>query len=138
MRTRTKSGGFTFVEVLVAVTLLVIGFLGVYGSLHASSLLRETANETNVAMFKLQTTMEYLFCLPFDQVPALFPDGTAVDVTALMDANPDNNFLLPGEQIVVTYPNGAEGDPLHFAITITWNSRLGTVRTETIESARAR
>jgi prepilin-type N-terminal cleavage/methylation domain-containing protein len=138
MRTRSNQSAFTFVEVLVALTLLVIGFLGVYSSLHASGLLRETANETNIAMFKLQTTAECIFGLPFDQVPVKFPAGAPVDVTALMDANPNNNFSLSGEQVVVTYPNGPAADPLDFVVTITWMSRLGTQRTESIESSRAR
>jgi prepilin-type N-terminal cleavage/methylation domain-containing protein len=132
------AAGFTFVEVLIAITLLVIGFLGVYASLYATALLRETANETNVAMFKLQTTMEYIFSLPFDKIPVDLPAGAAVNVSPLVDSDPNNNFQLSGEQVVVTYPKGTGADPLEFTITITWTSRMGTDRTEQMASARAR
>jgi hypothetical protein len=135
---RKRAAAFTFVEVLVAVTLMVIGFLGVYASMYASALLRETANETNVAMFKCQATMEYIFSLPFDQITTVFPPGTPVNVSPFIDSNPENNFILSGEQVVVTYPNGPGVDPIHFVVTITWTSRLGTQRTESLSTARAR
>ena len=135
-RTR-RGGGFTFVEVLVAVTLLIVGFLGVYSSLYASALLRETSNETNIAMFKLQSTMEYLFSIPFDDVTTALPPSTPINIVALTDSNPFNDFHLGSESIRVTYVDPA-ADPLNFTITITWTSRFGTTRVEAISSARAR
>jgi len=134
---RTRTDAFTFVEVLVAVTLLVIGFLGVYSSMHASALLRETSHETNIAVFKLQTTVEHIFSLPFDDVTLKLPAGVPVDIAALIDADPQNNFRLNGEQIVANY-NFPVPDLMQFTVTITWTSRMGTQRTETLASARAR
>jgi Tfp pilus assembly protein PilV len=135
---RTRRGsGFTFVEVLVAVTLLIVGFLGVYSSLYASGLLRETSNETNIAMFKLQSTMEYLFTLPFDDITTKLPANTAINIVALTDSNPFNDFKLSSESIKVAYVDPA-ANPINFTITITWKSRLGTARAESISSARLR
>jgi prepilin-type N-terminal cleavage/methylation domain-containing protein len=134
---RRAARAFTFVEVLVAIALLTIGFLGVYASLNASALLRETSNETNVAMFKLQATMEYLFSLPFDVVTTVLPAGTPVNITALTDSNPGNDFKPSNEQIRLAYVDPA-ADPLYFRITITWTSRTGTSRTEAISCGRAR
>ncbi len=142
MRRRMKrprdTRGFTFVEVLVAITLMIIGFLGIYASLFSSSMLRETANETNIAMFKLNTTAEYLFTIPFDTITTRFPEGAVVDVNAFVDSDPNNDFSLSAEQVTVNYPNGIDADPLHFVVTINWTSRMGTVRTESISTARAR
>jgi Tfp pilus assembly protein PilV len=136
-RLRRNRGAFTFVEVLVATTLLIIGFLGVYASLYASGMLRETSNETNIAMFKLQSTMEYLFSVPFDDVTTKLPAATAINIVALTDSNPYNDFKLSNEKITVAYVD-AKADPLNFTITINWKSRMGTTRVESISSARAR
>jgi|GEM_PF-4167872 len=135
---RKRTSAFTFVEVLIAITLMVIGFLGIFASMYASALLRETANETNIAVFKAQTTTEYIFGIPFDTVPTVFPAGNPVNVNALVDSNLMNDFQLSNEQISVTYPGGTAADPLRFVVTVTWTSRMGTQRTETISCARAR
>ena len=137
-RSKRASGGFTFVEVLVAVTLLIIGFLGIYATMFSSALLRETANETNIAIFKLQATTEYIFSLPFDDITDVFPDGAPVNVSPFLDNNPDNNFLLSNESVAVTYPDPGTSDPLQFVVTITWTSRMGTDRDEHISCARSR
>lgn len=134
---RAHKRGFTFIEVMIAVVLLVMGFLGVYASLHACALLREAANETNVAMFKLQTTMEYLFSVPFDDITTTLPEGTALDIVALMDSDTDNDYTLCNEVVTISYEDPA-ADLLKFTITINWTARRGTGRYESISSGRGR
>lgn len=129
--------GFSFIEVLAAVTLLVIGFMGMFASLHTSALLRETANETNVAMFKLQTAMEFAFGLPFDDVVTTLPEATPIDLTALTDSNVNNDLPLNNEVILIDYEDPA-ADPLKFTITMTWTSRAGTARSAMVSSGRVR
>jgi len=136
-RKRSAESGFSFIEVLVAVTLLVIGFMGIYASLHASALLRETAHETNVAMFKLQTAMEYMFSLAFDDMTTTLPEDTPIDIMALTDSNANNDFVLNNEVLTVAYEDPA-ADPLKFTFTITWDSRMGTPRSASISSGRVR
>lgn len=132
---RKGANAFTFVEVLAAVSLLVIAFLGVFASFRSSGLLREATNETNRAMFKLQAVMEFAFGQPFDDVTTLLPPGEPIDIPGLTDGAGD--FQLSNEQIIVTYDDPG-ADPLHFTITITWTSRLGTQRSESLSCARAR
>jgi len=134
---RGARSGFTFTEVLVAVTLLVIGFMGIYASMHSSALVRETAHETNVAMFKLQTTVEYMFGIPFDDLTTALPEGQAIDIEALAEGAGSNGFVLSNETVTVDYEDPT-ADPLKFTVTMTWNSRLGNARTATISSARGR
>ena len=134
---RGERSGFTFTEVLVAVTLLVIGFMGIYASMHSSALVRETAHETNVAMFKLQTAQEYVFVVPFDEITATFPEGTPVDIVSMTESIDKNDFRLRDEQITVSYDD-PNADPLRFTVTIDWVSRTGTPRCENISCARAR
>lgn len=136
-RERSAESGFTFIEVLVAVTLLVIGFLGIFASLHASGLLRETAHETNVAMFKLQTATEFMFSLAFDDMTTTMPEGTPIDIMKLTDSNANNDFVLNNEVMTVAYEDPA-ADPLKFTVTLTWDSRMGTGRSASISSGRVR
>lgn len=134
---RRSDGGFTLLEVLIAAVLLVIGFMGVFASLHASAQLREAADETNTAMFKLQGTVEYAFGLPFDQVTTTLPHATPVVIPGVNDAGAADGFVLQGEQITVAYDDPA-ADPLRFRVTITWTSRLGNPCSETVSCARSR
>jgi prepilin-type N-terminal cleavage/methylation domain-containing protein len=136
MKRRGKTG-FTFIEVMVAITVMILGFLGLYESFQASGRLREAARETNVAMFKLQMTMEYLFCVPFDDITTILPEGATIDIVTLMDSSAGNDYRLNGEQITVAYENSAM-DPIKFTITVDWNTRFGTPRQASLSSARMR
>ena len=136
-RKASSRAGFTFIEVLVAVALLVIGFLGLYSSFHASALLRETANETNAAMFKLQTTVEYLFSLPFDDITTVLPQDAPIDITALMDSDTANDYWLNNESVTIFYEDPL-ADPLKFTVTVNWNSRTGSPRSKSVSSGRVR
>jgi len=132
-----RQRGFTLLEVFVAVALLVVGTLGMYASIRASAILKETAGETNAAMFKLQATVEYIMGMPFDEIVKVFPDGTAVAVETLVDSLGENDRTLQDEQVCVTYRDHA-ADPLFFTVTVTWTSRSGTPRSEHLSAARAR
>ncbi len=137
MSTARRERAFTFIEVLAAVTVMVVGFLGLYLSFNASGALRESARETNTAMFKLQSTMEYLFSVPFDDITTVLPQGTPIDIVALTDSSPGNDFRLNGESITIEYIDPA-ADPIKFRIDIDWNTRFGTPRHASISSARMR
>jgi len=137
VRTKRRRNGYTFIEVIVGIALMVIAFMGLYGSTHASAQLRETAKETNVSAFKLQNTMEYLFSVPFDDITTILPAGTPIDIVALMDSTAGNDYRLVDEQITIAYED-VDADPIKFTITITWATRFGTPRTASLSSARMR
>jgi len=134
---KRDKGGFTFIEVLAAVSLLIIGFLGLFASFHTSAMLRETSNETSLAMFKLQTTVEYLFALPFDDITTILPADTPIDIATLADSNTDNDLGLNNEVITIGYEDVA-GNPLKFTVSITWTSRMGNPRSASLSSGRVR
>lgn len=134
---RRRQSGFTFIEVIVAITVMILGFLGLYESFQASGRLREAARETNIAMFKLQTTMEYLFCVAFDDITTVLPEGAPIDIVTLADSVEGNDYRLNNEQIAIAYENPAM-DPIKFTITINWDTRFGTPRQASLSSARMR
>lgn len=137
MRTRRGTLGFTFIEVLIAITLLVMGFLGLFASIHSSAQLRESSHETSIAMFKLQRTNEFLFGLPFDDITTTLPADTVIDIAALTDSDVNNDDPLNGEQITISYEDPA-ADPLKFTISIAWTTRFGNARQANISSGRVR
>jgi len=134
---RKHDAGFTLVEVMAATALLVVGFLGAYASLNASGILRETTNETNRAMFKLQSAVEYVFSVPFDDITAILPPDTPVTVPGVTDPATESGLALIDETLFFSYEDPA-GDPLEFTVTLTWTSQRGGQRTETLSCARAR
>ncbi len=134
---RTKRRAFSLVEIMAATMLLVIGFLGIFATFHSSAKLREAAEETNMAMFELKSVVEYIFGRPFDHVTTLLPDGAVAEIPGVTDRGPHAGLDLADKELVVTYDDPS-ADPLHFTVTITWMSRLGTQRTESISTARAR
>lgn len=136
-RLRRGTLGFTFIEVLIAVTLLIIGFLGLFASMHSSARLRETSHETSIAMFKLQRTNEFLFGLPFDDIITTLPADTVIDIAALTDSDVNNDDPLNGEQITISYEDPA-ADPLKFTISIAWTTRFGNQRQANLSSGRVR
>jgi len=136
-KTRGGRGAFSLVEVMVAAALLVVGFLGIFSTFHSCAALRESACETNRAMFELQAVVEYIFSRPFDEVTTILPDGAPATVPGLTDGSPHAGMELADKEIILTYEDPA-ADPLQFTVTITWTSRCGGPRSETLSCARAR
>jgi hypothetical protein len=132
-----KLAGFSYLETTIAIFMLIVGFLGIYASFEASAAMRETANETNVAMFKLQTVQESVFSMAFDDVPVKLPPDTPILLENITDSLPANDFKLRDEVITVSYLDPAN-DPLFFTAKIVWTSRNGVPREEEISCARGR
>ena len=137
IRRAAKAGGFTFLETTLALLMLVVGFLGIYSSFDGSAAVRETANETNVAMFKLQTLQDAVFSMAFDDVPVRLPPDTPILLEDITDSLPANDFKLRDEVITISYVDPAN-DPLFFTARIVWTSRNGAPREEDISCARGR
>jgi len=137
LRQRQRRAAFSYLETTMALFMLISGFLGIYASFEASSQVRETANETNVAMFKLQTVLETVFELPFDDITAKLAQGPPILLENITDSLPDNNFKLRDEVITISYLDPTT-DPLFFTAQITWTSRSGVPRHEEISCARAK
>jgi prepilin-type N-terminal cleavage/methylation domain-containing protein len=97
--------GFTLVEVLVAILLLVVGALGVLVSLSSSGHLTLTAQREQAAMTAAEQTMEQLRAMTYtslalSSLPTHSADGNGAGDTSGNPANPNywvsaSNLLIP-------------------------------------------
>ncbi len=136
-RRRRHQAGFSMVEVMMALSVLLVAVLGAFSSQAASSNLIRISRETDLALADLQACMEQALTLTTDDLPivgSLFEDGQPV---ALYE-----DLNLEGESIVATYPGYVAGltipDPLEIVLTLTWNDYGTRPRTVTLRSVKVR
>ncbi len=136
-RRKRHQAGFSMVEVMMALSVLLVAVLGAFSSQAASSNLIRISRETDLALADLQACMEQALTLTTDDLPivgSLFEDGQPV---ALYE-----DLNLEGESIVTTYPDYVVGqtipDPLEIVLTLTWNDYGTRPRTVTLRSVKVR
>ena len=96
--------GFTFVELMVAIVVLVVAILGILSAVMAMHNAAADINERNIAAKKLQTVTEIIHTVPYSQLGHVVPAGE-VDYESLMDYDSSvpksMTAVLPG-------PNGGD------------------------------
>lgn len=136
VRGRRGRAAFTLVELMIAITVLLVAVLATFVSQLTSRDLLRTARETEVAVGDLEAAMERVLVFPPDQLPGptgRFPDGQPI---AAFDG-----LHLPNESIVVTYPGyagGAVPDPLSIVLTLTFDDFKGRQRVLRLASMKTR
>lgn len=130
-----RRGGFSLVELMVAMTVLLVAVLGTLVAQLSSHTLLRQARETNVASADLAAAMESLLVLPADQIPLAgrFPPNVP------MAAFEDKSFA--SQSIVPTYPGFAGGtppDPLPIVLTMTFDDFQGRRRSLRLVSMKTR
>ncbi|MFT5049036.1 MAG: prepilin-type N-terminal cleavage/methylation domain-containing protein [Chlamydiales bacterium] len=123
---RSSAGaGFTLLELMVAIGILLVASMGALTSQVTSMNLIKTSRETNIAMAELQAAMERVLAEPAQQLPIHTEYGEGVSIPAFMDRH------LQDENVVVTYPGYVGGDvpdPLPVQLTIRWSDFHGRPR----------
>lgn len=128
-----RQAGFTVLELMVAISVLLVATLTALSSQVTSMNLMRTSRETNTAMSDLQAAMEQLLLVPAADLPEHGDFGEGLSITAF------DGLHLAGERIVVTYP-GYDGatvpDPLPIVLTLGWNDYAGRPRDLTLRSMK--
>lgn len=134
-----RRNGFTFVELLLVIFVLVAAAAGIVGSYLSSHYLSQYGRETMIANDDLRDMMERINATPFSALQTNFPSGTVNGpggnpYERIVDSVVNGVFPLPGEQITVTYPSQS-ATRLEVLVTVTWTHRGGQ-RTASIVGLR--
>jgi prepilin-type N-terminal cleavage/methylation domain-containing protein len=132
-----RTGGFTLLELMIAVSVILVAVVSTFAAQISSHNLILTSRETNTAVADLQAAMERVLLRPADQIPlagaANFPPGTPIAAF--------NDLHLANQRVVPTYPDfagGAVPDPLEIVLTMSWNDHKGRPRTMRLASVKTR
>lgn len=137
IRQGSRSAGFSMIELMLGVGVLLVAVLGALGSELVSNNLVRTTRETDAATTDLQAAMEQLLLRGSDQIPiAGSPFQSDQPIAAF------EGLHLRNERIVSTYPGYTAGlpvpDPLQIVLTMTWTDFRGNPRTMRIACLKTR
>jgi prepilin-type N-terminal cleavage/methylation domain-containing protein len=128
LRALACAGGFTLVEVAIAISVVAIGFLGTYATVLQAGKTVSAAEEEALAMSGLEQRMDQLRLL---QWPVL-TDGTGI-TTTVWTARPESTTGLAVSQETITIsPCDVPGTQ---SLEATWNGTLGPTTSFTAGTA---
>jgi len=130
MKKKTINNGFTLVEMLIGICVLILVVLSLWGAYQNSIKYFIKAREIRIATDDLQDVMEKLHSVDFSGITGLFPDGSAVPGDLI------GGLSLQGETIVVRYPGGSGTDPLVIEVEITWTGYYGESNNKVFRTVR--
>jgi len=127
-------GGFSLLETMIAISVLMIAVLSAVSSQVTSVNLLRTNRESNAAMTDLERAMEALLLEEtLDEIVANNPAGVPLPAFAGLN--------LPNETVIPTYPGvvgGVVTDPLEIVVNMTWSDWRGRQRSLQLATMRAR
>lgn len=129
-----RQSGFSMLELVVAIAILLVSTLAAFASQVRSFELMDSSRASASAMTDLEVCMEELLTRTADEMPVAFPPGDAVPGF--------EDLHLPAESIVPQYPGyvagGAVPDPLEIVLTATWNDGRGRPQRATLATIKTR
>ena len=131
----SKVRGFTLVEALFTMLIVIVAGLGILGAYGSSINLIEVAQQSSVAVNHLKDMMERIKSTAFTQLNTDFPNGAANGV-ANSYVSVVGGYSLPTEQITVTHQPDTLTDPRELSAQLTWTNR-GRVYQKTLSTIRA-
>ncbi len=117
---RRRRAGFTMLETLIAIAVLLVATAAAFGSQIASYGVINSSRNLSVAMTDLEVSMEQLLAESPDEMVLAFPAGQPL--AAFTGVHLREQLITP------TYPGHAGGavpDPLDVVLTATWLDNRG-------------
>ena len=135
--------GFTLVEVLFAIIVVVVSGVWLMAAYQSALHLTEVSQQTNLALSDVRVMMERIKTTPFTALNARFPNGA---VNGVVGGGPDLYTGIVGgyalgntEQITVTHSPNTAADPRELIVQVQWTNRGRTYqrRATTMRSSQA-
>lgn len=125
-----RKKGLTIVEALFAVVILIIVLIPLLITYVNSYQAIALARELTIANDDAKDIMERIRALSFPNIVTTFPNNSVAPGSIA------GFYVLPDEQVVITYPAGVNARPLVIEATVSWTTLKGTPRSETYRTTR--
>src|SRR5262245_35815270 len=123
-----RRAGFSMVELMVAITLLLVATSGTLLANVAARNLTRTSRETRAATLAAAAALEGMLVEPLAELVAQHPEGKLLAV---------GEFGLRDMQVVPAYPDYVAGaELLRIQLTVSWTTFEGAARTMVFETAK--
>src|SRR5262245_51415550 len=123
-----RRAGFSMVELMVAITLLMVATSGTLIANVAARNLTRTSRETRAATLAAAAAMEGMLLVPPQEALAQHPAGNKIDV---------GDFGLRDLSVVPSYPDYVAGDELlRIELSVSWTTFDGDSRTMVFVTAK--
>ena len=134
----TDAHGLTLIELMIALSLIAVGFVLLLGSFPAIHGTIAATRDTERALYQAMTVLEEIKALPSSELetyipPALNELGTDEVITVTVLDNAGNEVALPTD--FSTVPAGVP-DPVEVRIHVQWSDLSGRPRTTTVATKK--
>ena len=134
--------GFTLVEVLFAIVVVVVSGVWLMVAYQSALHLAEVSQQSTMALNDIRSMMERIKTTPFTALNASFPTGA---INGVVGVGPDlytgvvGGYGLNTEQITVTHSPSTAADPRELVVQVQWTNRGRTYqrRATTMRSSQA-
>ena len=125
--------GFTILEVVVALVILIIGAIFTWSTLALGIRLNAESEDKTVATNIAQLKMEEIMNTRFRYIVAEHPPGETTFDSKPQDEpywvkNAKGEWIvaLPEGKYAVSYPDGVDADPMRIKVTISWQNNINS------------
>ncbi|MDH7571465.1 MAG: prepilin-type N-terminal cleavage/methylation domain-containing protein [Armatimonadota bacterium] len=132
-RRRRRQGGFTLIEVMIAICIVVIGLLGVFQALGSTILTNADARNRSLALRFAERQLEAVRDLPFSSItttqptgdPDLAPLGTGATWQRVVNTVLSGNLV--GVTVIVRW--NSQGQPQAISLgTLVYREGIGAIK----------
>jgi Tfp pilus assembly protein PilV len=130
MANQAPARGISLIEVLIASAIFILALVPFFMTLVVSMEQIALSREVTIANDDAKDVLERLKTIPFPDITTQYPNNSHPGASVV------GGFMLPDEDITISYPAGTGAVPLAIEVTVTWTTRKGTPRSDTYRTAR--
>jgi prepilin-type N-terminal cleavage/methylation domain-containing protein len=126
-----KDAGMTLVEIMMALTVLTVVMVMLFGAFLSSHMLSRVNKDKHRALMDTTALMEQMAMVPIGNLGTTFPNATNIPEF--------NNLHIPNQRVQVVYDNGnPNARPLGYQVVSTWTTAGRLPARLTVRGVRAR